>query len=204
MANHIDVIIMDNNKQILAKGISAQKTDDFLVATVVEVTQLGSQIRVGAGVTVKYLDNSTGINVFSGIISVIKGSTVKIDGLKVVTKIQRRKDLKVRVRFDAQIYRMSGKATYSSNVRVIDISAGGVGFNSRENFPADDRYYYIFNRNGKNLSIKMKILRQKPIEGGYFYGCQFYDVSPSDEENIRQFVYKMQLLQKKLENAKGN
>lgn len=202
MANNVNVVLMDNNKQVLAKGISTQKTDDFLVATVVEVTQLGAQIRVGAGVMVKYLDNSTGINVFNGIISVIKGSTVKVDGLKVVTKIQRRKDLKVQVRFDAQIYRMSEKATYSSNVRVVDISAGGVGFNSRENFPINDKYYYIFNRNGKNISAKMKILRQKPIEGGFFYGCQFYDLPPADEENIRQFVYKMQLLQKKLDKSK--
>jgi c-di-GMP-binding flagellar brake protein YcgR len=48
----------------------------------------------------------------------------------------------------------------------------------------------------------MKILRQKPIEGGFFYGCQFYDVSPTDEENVRQFVYKMQLLQNKLNSVK--
>ena len=202
MANNVDVSLMDNSKQILAKGISSQKTDDFIVATVVEVTQLGAQIRVGAGVMVKFMDSSTGINVFNGIISVIKGSTVKIDGLKIVTKIQRRKDLKVQVRFDAQIYRMSEKSTYSSNVRVVDISAGGVGFNSREDLSKDDKYYYLFNRNGKDISVKMKILRQKPIEGGFFYGCQFYDVPQADEENIRQFVYKMQLLQNKLNQIK--
>lgn len=202
MAKSVDVILMDNSKQILAKGISSQKTDDSIIATIVEVTQLGAQIRVGSGVMVKFLDNSTGINIFNGIVSAIKGSTVKIDGLKVVTKIQRRKDLKVQVRFDAQIYRMSDKATYSSNVRVVDISAGGVGFNSRENLSMEDRYYYLFNRNGRDISVKMKILRQKPIEGGFFYGCQFYDLPPTDEENIRQFVYKMQLLQNKLNQSK--
>lgn len=202
MANNVDVILMDNNKQILAKGISSQKTDEFIIATVVEVTQLGAQIRVGTGVMVKYMDSSTGINVFNGIVSVIKGSMVKIDGLKVVTKIQRRKDLKVQVRFDAQIYRMTDKSTFSYNVRVVDISAGGVGFNSRENLSKDDKYYYLFNRNGKDISVKMKILRQKPIEGGFFYGCQFFDVAQGDEENIRQFVYKMQLLQNKLNQIK--
>lgn len=202
MAKSVDVILMDNSKQILAKGISSQKNDDSIIATIVEVTQLGAQIRVGSGVMVKFLDNSTGINVFNGIVSAIKGSTVKIDGLKVVTKIQRRKDLKVQVRFDAQIYRMSDKATYSSNVRVVDISAGGVGFNSRENLSTADRYYYLFNRNGRDISVKMRILRQKPIEGGFFYGCQFYDLPPADEENIRQFVYKMQLLQNKLNQSK--
>lgn len=202
MINDIDVILMDNNRQLLARGITAQKGDNEIIATIVEVTRLGAQIRKGDGVVVKHMNNATGVNIFSGTITTIKGSVVVIDGLKIMSQLQRRRELKVKVRFDAQLYRMTKHDTYLYKVRVVDISAGGVGFNTRENLDINDRYYYLFDRNGKDISAKTEILRQKPIDGGFFYGCRFVDVSREDEENIRRFVYTMQIQQSKL-NRQG-
>lgn len=59
-------------------------------------------------------------------------------------------------------------------IEIIDISKGGIGFNTQEHLPLN----YYFNAkidlgSGKQFYSVLRIMRMQEIEDGYSYGCEF-------------------------------
>lgn len=200
MAINPDIIITNRtNDEIIAKAMSTLKNDRKITANVVEIVDANVSIRSGDTYRIQIIDNSVGIKIYDAKLTGIKGSIVQFENMKYVKMIQRRRDLKIKVLFDGQLIRFTEDYTYTLPIRIINISAGGICFNCREDLSADDRYYYLFDKGGREISLKTQILRKTPISGGFSYGCKFIDMNSNEEESIRRFVFKMQILQKKIE-----
>ena len=80
---------------------------------------------------------------------------------------------------------------------VQNISAGGIFLVTAQPLKVGARFWFDYRFEGEKCQIKAKILRVKPMTGGYGYGCQFVGLSKEAEAAVRKFVYTKQMEKQK-------
>lgn len=120
--------------------------------------------------------------------------------------VQRRRDIKVRVDkikteielLDIVTGKPRGKL-YEGEIR--DISASGLlfVFSSREEMVENQQFLVALPAVSPNMRLRAKVVRAQMVddEGHIGYGCCFMDLRPAEEEALRQYVFKVQVMQRK-------
>lgn len=82
---------------------------------------------------------------------------------------------------------------------VVDISAGGLMFESAEEFEAGESFSFTFAPAGDQIRLSARIVKAQPSKNSKVknYSCQFFRLSPKAETAIRQFVFSSELAQQR-------
>lgn len=129
--------------------------------------------------------------------------------LELANILQRRRDIKVKVSFSCTITLIDNEGEPLINpktgkpqtyqVRIKDISASGILMVTDQNFTIGQKFTFIFDQTNTPIEITSEILRtQEEKEDLTGYGCHFVDVPPAKEAQIRQHVFKLQIMTTKL------
>lgn len=126
--------------------------------------------------------------------------------LEKIEQVQRREDLKVKIRFMIEItlldmkleplLKPDGKTPIKYSAYTSDISASGVLFISSEKLPIGQIFTFIFDKDINNpIEVIAEIIRtQDMIKGDIGYGCRFINTKPKNKEDIiRRYVFNIQL-----------
>lgn len=129
------------------------------------------------------------------------GLNLKIE--EELPSLQRRRDIKVRLTnmkaevelLDIATGKPSGKTCEGI---VADISASGLLFVTREELVENEQFLVPLPAVDKQLKLRAKVIRtQREREGYTGYGCSFVDLRTGQEEMLRQYVFKAQVMQRK-------
>lgn len=112
------------------------------------------------------------------------------DVLETYEVFQRQKDLREKVHMPVNATTEYGQA-FSGTVQ--NISAGGIFLVTAQPLKVGARFWFDYRFEGEKCQIKAKILRVKPMTGGYGYGCQFYGLTNDAEKAVRKYVFQKQL-----------
>ncbi|MEG0092125.1 MAG: PilZ domain-containing protein [Oscillospiraceae bacterium] len=162
-----------------------------------------SRLYVGRQVLLKVLDNQRGVLVYNGTITYALSALIHIERLEFAENIQRRSNVKVKVRFKAEVYPIT-VADLGFNEEITkhldekkavlfrDISAGGCCFQCKTELAMDKLYQFEFSRMPQPFDLAFKILRCSVISPGreWAFGCQFQRMTPREEMILRQYVFK--------------
>jgi hypothetical protein len=181
--------------------------------TLFKLTPLPSSpaVAVGQNVVINIFDPVRGANTFDGEINEIDGNEI------IVYKFHpradpddRRQDIKILVDHSATLihtyFNPEVKAYYQKklNVRIRDISAGGVCICSKTDININDKLELLFRENKRTTLLKIKILRKAPADNDeLMYGCAFCDITPGQEHAIRRYIFKAELKGKMTETLFG-
>ncbi|WP_367569197.1 PilZ domain-containing protein [Lacrimispora sp.] len=116
---------------------------------------------------------------------------------------QRRRDLKVKVSFPIimEIADPDGKVI-QVDAKIKDVSAGGIGFESKHQLMVDQIYSFLFDTDTGCTRLKGQVLwaerLSKEEEKPYFrYGSRFFDMTTYQESLVRKFTFQEQLKRRK-------
>ncbi len=117
--------------------------------------------------------------------------------------LQRREDVKIGVSFTTYICACKETPAKKYAVQVRDISAGGFCFYFSEALPygSSELYEIVFNHCRIPLVLNFSILWRKFISSGrYAHGCEFSQLAKEEQDIIREYVYQLQLNERKNNN----
>lgn len=133
---------------------------------------------------------------------------VTIELLDTLDIVQRRGNVKMKVTMPVTISlidllgspileeRTGNPIQHSATIK--DISASGVLITMNGNLEVGQRFDFLFNKAAAPFLITAEILRVQDYDDGLKgYGCKFYNVSAAKETIVRQYVFKLQLLEQK-------
>ena len=125
-------------------------------------------------------------------------SRITFSLLKEIGTIQRRRDVKIKVDHLEINLTLLFRNNQTTTAQLLDISAGGMLFICPQNILMErEDIIYHFEFADKPFDVKAKILRiQDHPKEGRCYGCCFEDLSPDEEAAIRQFVFKLQRIER--------
>ena len=110
--------------------------------------------------------------------------------LKVYEEFQRQKDVRVKVRIPSEFVLEDG--SYVTGV-IQNISAGGLYLVTNRELKRGQQFIFVYRFRSDLCRVTARILRIQDLQGGYGYGCQFMDLAPNEEADIRNFVYQQQI-----------
>ncbi len=118
---------------------------------------------------------------------------------------QRRHDLKVRLSLPVVLETSDadGKVTHI-DVKIKDISAGGVGFESARKLNQEQIFSFLFDTDAGCTRLKGCVLWVKKLSGEdeppfYRYGSRFFDMTSFQESMVRKFTFQEQLKRRKIQ-----
>jgi len=118
---------------------------------------------------------------------------------------QRRQDLKVKVSFRIML---ETQDETGENVKIPskikDISAGGVGLESKVNMNDGQYFVFSFDTDAGNTMLEGIVLWGKKISAEndtpvYRYGCRFCNMTSMKESMVRKFAFQEQLKRRKIQ-----
>lgn len=118
---------------------------------------------------------------------------------------QRRKDLKVRVSLPVELEMADREGNVIHvPVKIKDISAGGIGFESEIELTEGDIFSFLFETAAGCSRLKASILwidiKLEDIDNnGYRYGGRFFDQTSFQESLVRKFTFEEQLKSRKVQ-----
>lgn len=195
--DRIKAVVRDENNALLAKGYLSEtigKTVTFFLNRAKPVSFTKGQF-----VRVTTYEPNRGLNVFTGIFKQMDERKVIFEHFEPEGFIDRRFDLKIPVSYNVFIIHgfsdtSGNKAEQKVEVRLRDISAGGICFITDADYNPSDEYSFIFDRGRETLLLPFHILRkEKSATGQNIYGCSFYNIPPQYEQVIREYVFSRQL-----------
>lgn len=112
--------------------------------------------------------------------------------LEVVDIIQRQKELRARMEKEISFHSLS-QGEFVGAIK--NISVGGLYLTTKTRLECDELFEFTYCFMKKEHTVKAVVLREQTAKKDlYGYGCQFVDLPKAAERDIRQFVYKQQLL----------
>lgn len=129
------------------------------------------------------------------------GIDLKIE--EALPSVQRRKDIKVRLnRMKAEIALLdiaTGKPYGKTCEGIVDnISASGLLFITKDELVENQQFLIPLPAVAPQMMPRAKVIRSQKEEEGYTgYGCCFMDLRTGEEEALRQYVFKAQVMQRR-------
>lgn len=130
---------------------------------------------------------------------------------EVVTTLQRRNDLRVRVNIPTILSYADEAGSFSrAEGTVLDISAGGVFITCSREFSVGQIFQFFFKAGKKNLLLTAEVLRihtsnqAERVSPAYSdtdmtgYGCRFIHMTSYEESAVRSYVYQQDCKNKKI------
>lgn len=129
------------------------------------------------------------------------GINLKIE--EALPSVQRRKDIKVNLdqkKTEVALLDLVTGKPYGQSCEgyIKDISASGLLFATKEELVENQEFLVPLPDVASGMILRAKIIRtQKEPEGYTGYGCCFIGLRTGQEEALRQYVFKAQVLQRK-------
>lgn len=193
--------ILDEGEYILAKGILLDfMTSDVIVELLPDKEYDPSSFLPGRGLTVRVFDTQNGLTSYRGRVTRLEGSKLFIGGCSIHTHEERRKDIKVMVNRDVFLITRERnhnnvEITQKISVVLYDISAGGVGIVTDQKLFPGREYEFVFDLGRDPDILTIVVIRKANVQvsGKTLYGCQFVDLHPMQESQVREFVFRRHL-----------
>lgn len=101
----------------------------------------------------------------------------------------RRTDIDVTVSLNQLGVNAAERIRNKADVHVVDISKGGIAFNSSYDFKVNSFYDTVITlANGEKLYVVIEILHRDPCENDeYMYGCRFVGMGAEDQFKIEAY-----------------
>ena len=101
----------------------------------------------------------------------------------------RRTDIDVTVSLNQLGVNAADRIHNKADVHVVDISKGGIAFNSSYDFKVNSFYDTVITlANGEKLYVVIEILRRDPCENDeYMYGCRFVGMGAEGQFKIEAY-----------------
>lgn len=195
------VQLLDDKNYKIVDGVILKEEQSVIYIEIEEPDFPATLIGVGKEVHMKIFGDKDGLKIYKGTISYRLGGLVTLSDLSLMVSIQRRNDLKIHINYELVITCISRVPEIVVKAKFLDISAGGACFSldgTKRRFVEGEVFETIFDLGRCPFFIKMKVLRaiEEP-SGRILYGCQFVDISKEEEQIIREFVFKTQLVSRR-------
>lgn len=198
MPTNVNCVILDEEELLIAKGIFKNQNGQEAVIELLPGNS-PSDFPVGREINIRLFDTNNGLMTYNGRIDHLDGNTLYVSDYNVETHIERREDVKVIVNREAFLIARNRNernidVTQKFKVMLRDISAGGVGIVTEHELFFDRIYEIVFDL-GREPDILSIMLVRKNVnsQGKYIYGCRFVDMHPSQESQVREYVFKKHL-----------
>ncbi len=194
-------IIIKSEDNILTEGVVKEFTRNNLSITYRNKTKL----QKGEKVRINIFDKLNGLFVYDGEIREILGKEIILNNINYIKNFQRRSEVRLDVNANFQINALKKENEEIITlekpilVNVKNISASGILIRCDLDIPESVSVIIDMNINNKIIKALASIARKYKGKDGYYYGCEFNDLSESEKEHIRTTVVAGQakLLQKK-------
>lgn len=110
--------------------------------------------------------------------------------VKVYESFQRQKDIRVKVQMSMD-FALDDNRLVPGTIQ--NISAGGMYFVTAQQLLKGQRLSFVYKFKDESYRVSARILRVQDLHGGFGYGCQFIELTPGEEADIRNYVYKKQI-----------
>lgn len=140
--------------------------------------------------------------------------TVQFHLIEKLEVVQRRSNVKVKATIPTKIKLVdeNGKIMIDKETKELleyegtikDISAAGILLITKEKLNVGQNFTFLFEKCKRPFEITAEILRHQPQEQDETikgYGCQFLNLSLSEESFVRQYVFRVQLEEKKKDSS---
>lgn len=190
MQNYNAKIYIHHNNQIMYAKIIDKTFDIMILETNNTIPYNSSSTNEVVFISIFKPDNIT-VH-YSGIIHSILENQIKISSLKLIIDKERRKDIKTKFSQKGKIISIKNQKGIYFPVNFIDISAGGIRFTSISQLDINDIFETNISLDNNQLLLTIIILREyRVLDDNIFnYGCKFKNITPKDDEIIRQYVFQ--------------
>lgn len=144
--------------------------------------------------------NSFQLMNMSGQAQILECRMVRYRGDRIVLKktgvkaMDARRNLRVPVRFDTFLYPITGMWRGRMRAQTIDLSSGGVAFQSGEGLDIGEELEIAVPAQEGPLLLRCHLLRTRELEdGAIFYAAKFVDLCEDEEVLVREEVFSIQL-----------
>lgn len=140
--------------------------------------------------------------------------TVQFHLIEKLEVVQRRSNVKVKTMIPTKIKLVDedGKIIIDEETKepieyegtIRDISAAGILLITKEELNIGQNFTFLFEKCKNPFEITAEILRHQPQENDKTikgYGCQFLDLSLTEESYVRQYVFRVQVIEKKRDSS---
>jgi hypothetical protein len=144
-------------------------------------------------------------NIFDGEIIEIEKNKVHVDDIRDLGPMSSRKDVRVNVNFDSCILCKSDDGYLSIDIKVRNVSSGGMCFICHDNLAMDKIYETVVDWIKTPIVVKLKLLRKEHVENNMIlYGCSFVDLLKEEEKLLRAGVFYIQTKKFKMDGSNVN
>ena len=120
--------------------------------------------------------------------------------------IQRRRDIKVKVEVEVNVNLLSSNGIIPMKPSCVghikDISASGLFFVAPMFLKIGQEFSFVFPETSPPLPLTARIIRNQKVDAAHLgYGCMFVYRNLTDEEVLRQYVFRKQVEQRRRERG---
>lgn len=141
-------------------------------------------------------ENNKEFLMVEGLISLSMDTYLQFTPMRILKKEESRYYFRQNVMEPSLISFVNQKAT-GTPCTVIDISGSGIAFQSKADYAVGDQLWFYnqrFCNHGAIHNIKCQVVRKNKLENfQYFYGCQFVDMEPGEEEKLFSDIFALQV-----------
>ena len=199
MSAVVNCVILDEEELLLAKGAIVRRSDRDAVVDLSPGEYSRYDFVRDREINIRLFDNINGLTTCRGRVFRIEEDRLYIYDCLSETHIERREDVKVPV--NREIFVISRERN-SRNIETAhkfsaflrDISAGGVGIETDYELLFDKEYEMVFDLGRDPDILSIMLVRKMEVDSGKSrYGCRFVDLHPSQESQVREYVFKKHL-----------
>lgn len=117
---------------------------------------------------------------------------------------EKRNDCRINIEMDLIMY----KIIYNDKIlelpkpipiKIKNLSCGGILIYSKIDFPENTCFYLKFQTKNNIMELIVEIIRKEYNRKSFIYGCRFLQLSPIEQQQLRQFIFEQEVkLRKKL------
>jgi len=192
------IVLMNSDEKLISNG-TVVRLDS---ASIEMILEKADNVITGEHVIIERYDNIDGVFKYKGVISYVLGDRISCSNLELISNIQRRQNVKIKVEFDYEINqfmvgdKLSSELKTPISIHIRDISAGGMFFVSNELMGVNQKFLYTFDRGKARIDLVVEIIRlQSCRDYKMGYGCKFLNVGRKEENILNSYIFTEQIKQ---------
>jgi len=192
------ILLMNSDEKLISNG-TVVRLDSSSIEMILEKAD---NVITGQAVIIERYDNIDGVFKYKGVVSYVLGDRISCTNLELISNIQRRQNVKIKVEFDYEIKqfmvgdKLSPEPKSPILIHIRDISAGGMFFVSNELMGVNQKFLYTFDKGKAKIDLIAEIIRlQSCREYKMGYGCKFLNVGRKEENILNSYIFTEQINQ---------
>lgn len=193
------ILLDDKNKIIDYAGLSFINTETAVLVPFDKDTLIKYKI----GQKIRFQFENKYDEVFDGEISEFCKESISLKNIKDIAA-DLHGDVRVDVELDSCILYEAGEDCFSIDIRIRNISSGGMSFLCEKALDMNMIYETVVEWVETPIIVKLKLLRKEPEgESLFLYGCKFISLLHTEESLLRAGVFYIQAKKFKLKRERS-